>query len=213
LLCIAHQVSAALPALYGEILQCVNINVVLQHDLNPALGYPVAVGGPVRLIKKYANRRLYDTETSAYINLAELAELVRGGMRVKVVGVSDGADLTQEVLLQVVLEQLQGGGLFTVSMLHRMIRSSGDDPWQQLLRTQLGAGMELLSAQMDQVETLFGLGPDGPAPPKEAPAAPTSVRTPACAPDIGQPTHPGDAGMAALRERLADLEERLKSAT
>lgn len=165
----------------------------------------------MRLIKKYANRRLYDTQTSAYINLAELAELVRGGERVQVVGVSDGADLTQEVLLQVVLEQLQGGGLLSVSMLHRMIRASGDDPWQQLLRTQLGAGMELLSAQMDQVETLFGLGP-APSGPTEASPEPS----PAAAdeePEVGQPIHPGDAEMASLRERLAGLEERLKPAT
>ncbi len=164
----------------------------------------------MRLIKKYANRRLYDTQTSAYINLGELAELVRGGERVQVVGVSDGADLTQEVLLQVVLEQLQGGGLLSVSMLHRMIRASGDDPWQQLLRTQLGAGMELLSAQMDQVETLFGLGP---APSGPAAAPEESNPVPEEEPDMGQPIHPGDAEMASLRERLAGLEERLKPAT
>ena len=175
----------------------------------------------MRLIKKYANRRLYDTQTSAYINLEELAALVRGGERVQVVGVSDGADLTQEVLLQVVLEQLQGGGLLSVSMLHRMIRASGDDPWQQLLRTQLGAGMELLSAQMDQMETLFGLGPAPAASPssEESPESPTEPeREPEAAPketrpNLGQPIHPGDAEMEALRERLAGLEARLKPTT
>lgn len=198
--------------------------------MKPALRWATLPGleAPVRLIKKYANRRLYDTQTSAYINLAELADLVRGGERVQVVGVSDGADLTQEVLLQVVLEQLQGGGLLSVSMLHRMIRASGDDPWQQLLRTQLGAGMELLSAQMDQVEALFGLGPTssetpGPAEASaetsaeasaeaesRAEAEPSPEPSPESKSDSGQASPPGDAEMAALRERLAQLEERLK---
>ncbi len=167
----------------------------------------------MRLIKKYANRRLYDTQTSAYINLEELAAIVRHGEEVQVIGVSDGVDLTKEVLLQVVLEQLQGADLLSVSMLHRMIRSSGNDPWQQLLRKQLGAGMELLSAQMDQMERLFGLGgfPSSGAPPPPAPHAPppASESPPPQAPGP-QPVRAEDAELAALRERLSDLETRLK---
>ncbi len=53
----------------------------------------------MRLIKKYSNRRLYDTETSGYITLDELAEIIRGGSDVRVVGAKSGEDLTRWELL------------------------------------------------------------------------------------------------------------------
>jgi len=61
------------------------------------------------LIKKYANRKLYDTRTSRYITLDEIAELVRGGHEIKVVDRDHGADLTQVTLSQIVLSEEKRG--------------------------------------------------------------------------------------------------------
>src|SRR6202165_6024961 len=61
------------------------------------------------LIKKYANRKLYDTRTSRYITLDGLAELVRKGHEIKVVDRDNGHDLTQVILLQIVLSQEKHG--------------------------------------------------------------------------------------------------------
>ncbi|NOY27753.1 MAG: hypothetical protein GXP62_17965, partial [Oligoflexia bacterium] len=62
----------------------------------------------VRTIKKYSNRRLYDTAASGYINLQDLAALVRSGEDIRVVDVETEADLTRQILLQIVLESPEG---------------------------------------------------------------------------------------------------------
>ena len=106
----------------------------------------------MRIVKKYSNRRLYDTEASAYVNLDELSALVRGGEEVKVVDAKTGDDLTRAVLLQVLLEQEGGAALFPTGLLHRMIRFGGTAPFHKALLGQLGTGMELLDAQLSQLE-------------------------------------------------------------
>ncbi len=76
-------------------------------------------------IKKYPNRRLYDTEQSRYITLAELAETVRSGRRVEVVDAKSGDDLTRAVLVQVILEEQERLDLLPIEMLHHVIRVQG----------------------------------------------------------------------------------------
>ncbi len=63
----------------------------------------------VRLIKKYPNRRLYDTKTSAYITLGDVKELVLKFEVFKVVDAKSGDDLTRSILLQIILEEETGG--------------------------------------------------------------------------------------------------------
>ena len=63
------------------------------------------------IIKKYGNRRLYDSARSRYINLEELAAIIRAGEAVQVVDAKTNEDLTHEVLMQVVLEVLKGDAL------------------------------------------------------------------------------------------------------
>ena len=79
-----------------------------------------------RIIKKYPNRRLYDTETSTYITLAEVKDLV---LQYKVFQVQDaktGGDLTRAILLQIILEEESGGvPMFTTDMLANIIRYYG----------------------------------------------------------------------------------------
>ncbi|MEX3591840.1 MAG: polyhydroxyalkanoate synthesis repressor PhaR [Burkholderia sp.] len=79
-----------------------------------------------RLIKKYPNRRLYDTETSTYITLTDVKQLVLEQKDFKVVDVKSSEDLTRSILLQIILEEESGGvPMFSSSMLSQIIRFYG----------------------------------------------------------------------------------------
>lgn len=163
------------------------------------------------IVKKYGNRRLYDTDRSAYINLDELAALIRDGAEVKVVDATTGDDLTREIMLQIVLDVLRGRELLPVGFLRRVIRASGDDPAQRMLRQQITTGLDVLAAQMDQIEALFATMPKPGAKPKAdpPPKAEPKAKEAEPPPDVRDPDAP-DAELVALRERLAGLESRLK---
>ncbi|ANB02482.1 polyhydroxyalkanoate synthesis repressor PhaR [Ectothiorhodospira sp. BSL-9] len=76
-----------------------------------------------RIVKKYPNRRLYDTEESRYVTLADVQQLVRRGVEVKVIDSQTGNDITRGILIQIITEQETGGEpLFTTEMLVRFIR-------------------------------------------------------------------------------------------
>lgn len=80
-----------------------------------------------RLIKKYPNRRLYDTETSAYITLADVKQLVLGGEPFTVVDAKSSEDLTRSILLQIILdEESSGAPMFSADMLSQVIRTYGN---------------------------------------------------------------------------------------
>ena len=79
-----------------------------------------------RIIKKYPNRRLYDTETSTYITLAEVKELVLQYKDFQVQDAKTGGDLTRAILLQIILEEESGGvPMFSTDMLANIIRYYG----------------------------------------------------------------------------------------
>ncbi len=153
------------------------------------------------VIKKYPNRRLYDTSRSAYLNLDELAELVRAGHEVKIVDAKTDEDLTKEILLQVVLEVLRGVDLLPMGMLRRLIRASGPAPAHLLLRQQLSTGLELVSAQLDRMEALMQPPPAPPPPRKPEPVEPP--------PEAPAASKEADPELSELRARLAALEARL----
>ena len=80
-----------------------------------------------RIIKKYPNRRLYDTETSTYITLAEIRRLVMGRTHFVVRDAKTNEDLTRSILLQIILEEEAGGApMFTEAVLSNIIRFYGD---------------------------------------------------------------------------------------
>ena len=82
---------------------------------------------PVRLIKKYPNRRLYDTQTSTYITLADVKQLVLDHENFQVLDAKSGEDLTRPILLQIILEEEAGGvPMFTSQMLSQVIRFYGN---------------------------------------------------------------------------------------
>lgn len=79
-----------------------------------------------RLIKKYPNRRLYDTETSTYITLADVKELVLANEEFQAVDAKTGEDLTRQILLQIILEEESGGvPMFSSPVLAHIIRFYG----------------------------------------------------------------------------------------
>lgn len=81
---------------------------------------------PHRVIKKYPNRRLYDTDTSTYITLAEVKRLVMDSEPFVVRDVKSGEDLTRNILLQIILEEEAGGSpMFTAPVLASVIRFYG----------------------------------------------------------------------------------------
>src|SRR6478736_9774648 len=85
---------------------------------------PAPTGGP-RILKKYPNRRLYDTQLSSYITLADVKTMVLSGEHFEVRDAKSGEDLTRSILLQIILEEETGGvPIFSASMLSQIIRFS-----------------------------------------------------------------------------------------
>ena len=82
--------------------------------------------GDERLIKKYPNRRLYDTQTSAYVTLADIKDLVMANEAFKVVDAKTDDDLTRNILMQIILEEeALGEPVFSSQMLSQIIRFYG----------------------------------------------------------------------------------------
>jgi len=85
-----------------------------------------AAAGAERIIKKYPNRRLYDTRTSSYITLTEIKQLVMDGAPFVVRDAKTSEDLTRSILLQIILEEEAGGSpMFSTSVLSNIIRFYG----------------------------------------------------------------------------------------
>jgi polyhydroxyalkanoate synthesis repressor PhaR len=83
-------------------------------------------GSSDRIIKKYPNRRLYDTDTSSYITLTEIKQLVMDSEPFVVLDAKTGEDLTRSILLQIILEEeSQGSPMFTAPVLANVIRFYG----------------------------------------------------------------------------------------
>jgi polyhydroxyalkanoate synthesis repressor PhaR len=94
------------------------------------------------IVKKYGNRRLYDTEKSKYITLDELAELVKGGADVKVVDAKSNRDLTQATLASIILESRGAAALLPVPLLKQLIRL-GDDAFAEFFGVYVANALEL----------------------------------------------------------------------
>jgi polyhydroxyalkanoate synthesis repressor PhaR len=90
-----------------------------------------------RLIRKYANRRLYDAQASRHVTLDDLRKLIAQGQRLKVIDDKSGEDLTRSILLQIIASQEQfGTPVLSTQLLEAIIRFYGN-PIQQLLTSYL----------------------------------------------------------------------------
>jgi polyhydroxyalkanoate synthesis repressor PhaR len=116
-----------------------------------------------RIIKKYPNRRLYDTETSAYITLAEIKQFVLEYQLFEVHDARTNEDLTRSILLQIILEEESGGvPMFSADMLANIIRYYGHS-MQGLMGTYLersiGAFHEAQRKFQEQSQSIYGSVP------------------------------------------------------
>jgi polyhydroxyalkanoate synthesis repressor PhaR len=118
-------------------------------------------------IKKYANRRLYNTGTSTYVTLEDLATMVKKGENFVVFDAKTGEEITRSVLAQIIFEQenKEGQQLLPVNFLRQLIRFYGDS-MQMLVPRYLEVSMESLTREQEkfreQMAQAFGVGTFGP---------------------------------------------------
>lgn len=114
----------------------------------------------VRLIKKYPNRRLYDTKTSAYITLGDVKDLVLKFENFKVVDAKTAEDLTRSILLQIILEEETGGvPLFSCDLLSAFIRFYGNAMQGMLgkyLENNMKTFVDFQQKMQDQSRSMYG---------------------------------------------------------
>ena len=177
------------------------------------------------IVKKYGNRRLYDTEASRYVTLEELAEKVRGGTDVRVVDAKTGEDLTQVTLMQIIVESRRAAHLISAPLLTQLVRM-GDDALAEFFGRYVTWALEVYLTTKQSARALgplnpfplFGQNPllrmfSGVSPWGEPPQAqqlppprePQFVDTP-------PPPPPPQNEMAELRRQVEELRSSLRVA-
>lgn len=107
-------------------------------------------------IKKYANRRLYDTESSTYITLDRLAQMVREGREFEVVDAKSGEDITRQVLTQIIVdEEARGATMLPLSFLKQLIGLYGNS-MQNFVPQYLEAAMDAFQRNQSAARDAFG---------------------------------------------------------
>src|SRR6476661_9931317 len=108
-------------------------------------------------IKKYANRRLYDTESSTYITLDRLAHMVREGREFEVVDAKSGEDITRQVLTQIIVDEEARGGetMLPLNFLKQLIGLYGNS-MQNFVPQYLEAAMDAFQRNQSAVKDAFG---------------------------------------------------------
>ena len=175
--------------------------------------------GPV-IIKKYANRRLYNTESSSYITLDHLAAMTREGRDFKVVDAKTDEDITHNVLTQIIMEEeSRGQTMLPVNFLRQLIAMYGDS-MQAMVPGYLEASMESFRRNHEQfktaVEGAFANSPFAEIAKRNMQmfeAATAAFKTPGGVP--GATSAPaatpasGGEDVAALKAELARLQEKI----
>ena len=152
------------------------------------------------VIRKYANRRLYDTSASRYVNLEDIAALIRNGTEVQVVDAKTGQDLTRVTLTQIILEDAreEPAGL-PLDLLRKLIMTS-----DVVRREFVKSAFDAYSKLQDAVQSGFTSVRSAALSPLEAVSGLVQGRT---------PEHRGEEGeLQELRRRVAELEARAKQA-
>jgi polyhydroxyalkanoate synthesis repressor PhaR len=125
-----------------------------------ALPEDVKTDSRLRLIKKYPNRRLYDTKTSSYITLADVKQMVLKEEEFRVIDAKSGDELTRPILLQIILEEESGGvPMFSSDLLSQMIRSYGSAMqgfMGSYLEKNLEAFQNMQKALQNQSQKIYG---------------------------------------------------------
>jgi len=169
-----------------------------------------AADGDVVTIKKYANRRLYDTERSCYITLDDLGTMVRDGRDFRVVDAKSGEDITHNVLTQIIMDtETKGETLLPVNFLRQLIGLYGDK-MQSAVPQYLEASMATFRKNQQDIRTALegALGSN--------PLAELTRRNLEMFQQATSAFMPGAAGnkakdaeIAALKAEIADLKAEL----
>lgn len=176
------------------------------------------------IIKKYANRRLYNTRSSSYITLDHLAKMTREGVDYKVLDAKTGTDITHQILTQIIMEEEAAGEqMLPVSFLRQLISMYGNS-MQSLIPHYLEASMENFRINQVKLQKTFedSLGNNPLARLAEQNMAIFKAAASAFMPgaeksDDGSAAAPGaPAGetgdeLAKLREQMADIQRKLES--
>jgi polyhydroxyalkanoate synthesis repressor PhaR len=167
----------------------------------------------VVIIKKYANRRLYDTESSSYITLERLAEMVRQKRDFKVIDAKSGEDITRGVLTQIIMdEEARGSTMLPVNFLRQLISMYGDQ-MQSVVPQYLEASLDALQRNQVQMREAVA-GAIAANPFAEIARRNMDMFTKAAgvaAPDGGDEPAAADnkAELAGLKAQLAELQKQL----
>jgi polyhydroxyalkanoate synthesis repressor PhaR len=177
-------------------------------------------GSGTVIIKKYANRRLYNTETSSYITLDHLAAMTREGRDFKVIDAKTEEDITHNVLTQIIMEEeTRGQTMLPVSFLRQLIALYGDS-MQSMVPQYLEASMDAFRRNQTQfraaMEGAFAGGPFAEIAKRnmdmfEAAAKAFKLKNgeaPASPPPAGEGAS-RDGEVAALKEQLAGLQAQI----
>lgn len=174
-----------------------------------------ASGEPIT-IKKYANRRLYNTSSSSYITLDDLAKMVRENVDFQVVDAKSGDDITHSILTQIIMEEESSGEqMLPVSFLRQLISMYGNS-MQALMPSYLDASMKNFRENQGKIREMLeqGLGNSPLAKIHETNMAMMKAATDAFLPGskAKKPAKPDNASseeIEALREQLAQMQKKL----
>ncbi|WP_112381342.1 MULTISPECIES: polyhydroxyalkanoate synthesis repressor PhaR [Sphingomonas] len=169
------------------------------------------------IIKKYANRRLYNTETSSYITLEHLAAMTREGRDFKVVDAKTDDDITHNVLTQIIMEEeSRGQTMLPVSFLRQLISMYGDS-MQAVVPGYLEASMDSFRRNQEQfksaVEGAFAHTPFADIAKRNLAmfeAAAQGFKPPVAAAPAPVPAGSKDEELAALKAELASLKDKIE---
>lgn len=175
------------------------------------------------LIKRYASRRLYNTETSDYVTLEDIAEFIRGGREVQIIDLKSGDDLTRQYLLQIIAEhESRGEHVLPVNVLNDLVRSYTNQA-TSMVPDFLAASFEMLQkGQSQMVENITKANPLAQMPGMDAIRAQQEAFLKAMTgggmPGAGGTTPPtgsdtpreeDDEDLQAIKSQLAELQSKL----
>ena len=161
------------------------------------------------VIKRYSNRKLYDTQESRYVTLEELEELIRAGKEISVVDVSTGEDLTSVTLAQIILENERNHrATLPTGFLHQLIKHG--EAWQDFIQRSMKSSLEGVVSNQREMERVFREWSTrsgwGPVPRAETRREAEPAKRDAAEPDAERLRDE----VTTLRERLRALEDRLE---
>jgi polyhydroxyalkanoate synthesis repressor PhaR len=167
------------------------------------------------IVKKYANRRLYNTRSSSYITLDDLARMTREGVDFKVLDAKTGNDITHQILTQIIMEEESSGGeqMLPIGFLRQLISMYGHS-MQAMMPQYLEASMENFRANQTKLQDAWKASMDPQAFAKLAETnmamfkAAASAFMPKGAPAPTAAPRPA-SDIDALREQMAAMQKKL----